>query len=76
MFMLSIESVFRDRLLLVELSLCHAAHMHPGKVAESWACTEKIHGELESMGFGLFVSANGGQEEVGWPSVVLWEGGK
>lgn len=69
--MLSFESVFRNRLLLVELSLCCAAHMHPGKAAESWACTEKIHGELESMGFGSFVSANGGQEEVGWPSVVL-----
>ncbi|POI31906.1 hypothetical protein CIB84_004343 [Bambusicola thoracicus] len=53
----------KDRLLPVELSLCRAAHMHPGKVAESWACTEKIHRELESMGFGLFVSANGGQEE-------------
>lgn len=73
-FFLSIEPVFRDRLLLAELSLCHAARVHPGKAVESRAGAEGIHRVQEPMGFGPFVPANGTRVEVGSPSVALWEG--
>lgn len=72
---LSIEPVLRDRLLLAELSQCHAARLHPGKAVESWAGAEEIHRVRDPMRFGPFVPANGRQEEVGSPSVALWEGG-
>lgn len=71
---LSIEPVLRDGLLLAELSQCHAARLHPGKAVESWAGAEEIHRVRDPMRFGPFVPANGRQEEVGSPSVALWEG--